>query len=139
MSSFKEHMKKSLENKLDDVLPRKVKRLIFIASLIGVLENIKNPKASLLKRINDVFQLTDDSKVLRLPIYFKSYIWSDLTKTTDIVPVFYNSINNSQTEMFNAFVERIVDSCPMWLRYGSREMQEADTRKILLHKCAFDN
>jgi len=130
-------IKKKVENTLTNYLPKKVKRLIFISSVIGLIKNIKDPDIEILNKINELFNLSTDNKVLKLPIYFKYYIWTSFKRGADESVI--KNINNSDIEISNVniFIKKILNDIPSWLNYGTNELIISDLKKIIAHRVYF--
>jgi len=130
-------IKKKVENTLTNYLPKKVKRLIFISSVIGLIKNIKDPDIEILNKINELFNLSTDNKVLKLPIYFKYYIWTSFKRGVDESVI--KNINNSDIEISNVniFIKKILNDIPSWLNYGTNELIISDLKKIIAHRVYF--
>jgi len=122
-------------NKLIKKVPRKFKRLVFLSSVLGIIDNIKNPTDEIISKLNEVLSLAHDKKALMLPIYIHSFIWKSVMEPAmETDQQLVNSIKNvvsgnidetSKNYLTNFFIA----NSPEWLRYGSIDLikQELNT------------
>lgn len=130
------HYIKSL---MKDMLPRRMKRLIYLSSILGVIEHVqKDPDLALIEKLNDVLKLADNANSYRLPIYVKSLIWKDAEQDRGVlmnehyVPISQIQIQESmsmseKTKLADFFTFK----CPDWLKYGSEQLMENDVVNLI--------
>lgn len=128
--------KSVLCNLICRLLPGRAKRLMFVYSVLGYVNNDIKHNEALLKSVNDVFRLARKPEACKLPIMLNSVIWKDskgakqlaagnidskLTTTTfkDRPP------GKSKEDLAKYFVQ----SCPAWLRYGETADMQRDLFK----------
>lgn len=121
-----------LRRKLNQVAPRRIKRLFFIASLICLVLNNRSPDLGLLKRINDVLKLSYTSTGMLLPVYMGFTHWDDLdfSKATFIV----DGLNQKATDLTWATTDHdlwriahfYATHAPDWLVYASQSLMTTD-------------
>lgn len=127
-----------IKNLMKDILPRRIKRLIYLSSILGVIEHVqKDPDLELIEKLNDILKLADNVNSYRLPIYVKSLIWKNLDYVPDvrgeygflpITDIQVQDMSNSEKHVLaNFFSFR----CPDWLAYGSKNLMENDVLSLI--------
>ena len=124
--------KRSISNILLHHTPRRFKRLIFLASVLAVVEDITHPSNEVITRLNELLSLAHDKSALKLPMYAHSYIWKDtilniVKPDTDID----NTLNNIvRTKLlihdYNTLALFFINNAPDWLIYGSVSLLKRD-------------
>jgi len=108
-------LKRFIEKSLSENVPRKIKRIIFITTLVGEIEGIKEPDNALLDKINTFFKLNTDSDSLKFPFLFKKAIWNDV---------------EVKEKRIQDHPDIIVKTMPSWLTYGSKELMLDDISRV---------
>jgi len=124
-------VRKHLENFAEKKLSDKIKRLIFISSVFGLIKQIKEPDDFLVSKLNEVFIIAKFPDAVMFPMYIKNLIWHELynmpivleNKTLNIIGCGNVNINHSD-EL--AIANYIVNHSPKWLRYANIEAMKED-------------
>lgn len=130
---FSRHLTKQMA----EVLPRRIKRLLYVSSAIGILLRDKKPDAALVARINDKLKLAYSASGMLFPIYIGTIIWKNLMTNTiqlqiGLVPVAElnpGDLSDMDCWRTGLFFAR---HTPPWLQYGSDELMAADMHDILV-------
>ena len=128
---------------LSDMLPNRIKRLLFSASLYGLLEKNQEEKESVYCKIKKIFFITKKDKQiveklnaelklgqtsdssLVFPMIVKSLIWTDLKKSPyfeiDHQKIDFRDIEKIKAvdPDLNYFTLFVISQMPIWLVYGS--------------------
>ena len=122
---------------LDRYLPRRTKRLMFLASFFarvkdGQVEGEPQIDDPVLEKLNHLMQLSSSDSALRLPVHLSRAIWRGKT-LTDICG---KEILTEQVtpEVIEHAIKQIIMAMPKWLRYGRPEDIEKDVRQLLVHR-----
>jgi hypothetical protein len=67
--------KQWLSQALHSYLPKRFKRLIFIASTLGVLDWMKEPDKTALEQVNEVLNLAHDPAAIEFPLVKYQWMW----------------------------------------------------------------
>ena len=126
-----------LERLAEETLSKRIKRLIFISSIIGLIKNMKSPEQEALEKVNSIFNIAKDPNAIALPMYAKSLIWRDLcNKPIEVSSgkvIFATSIDKQ--EFTNHQYQNIVDfffrHTPKWLKYDEDVVMRGDINKII--------
>lgn len=124
---------------MKDMLPRRIKRLIYLSSILGVIEHVqKDPDLILIEKLNDVLKLAENANSYRLPIYVKSLIWKDIEQDQSIlvnqqyIPVCQIHIQPSMSQTDKSkLAEFFTFRTPDWLKYGSEQLMENDVLNLI--------
>lgn len=64
-----------MDRLLKKKLSYRLKRMIFLSSVLGLVENIQHPDNELLGKLNTALKLAHDKQALKFPILIHSWIW----------------------------------------------------------------
>lgn len=124
---------------MKDMLPRRIKRLIYLSSILGVIEHVQqDPDLELIEKLNNVLKLAENANSYRLPIYVKSLIWKNMEQERGVllneqyIPVSDIKISDrmsyvDKTKLAEFFSFRT----PEWLKYGSEQLMENDVVNLI--------
>jgi len=129
-------VKRWLCQTVSETLPRRVKRLMYVASVLGVVIQNKAPDPSLLEPLNKELKLALNAPGLMFPIYIYGFIWKGKedrtvelsTGKTKVTSVRIPEATDMDLWKLSAFFSRNVRSC---LQYGSHELMAADVYEML--------
>ena len=128
-----------IKNLMKDILPRRIKRLIYLSSILGVIEHVQqDPDLELIEKLNNVLKLAENANSYRLPIYVKSLIWKNMEQERGVllneqyIPVSDIKISDrmsyvDKTKLAEFFSFRT----PEWLKYGSEQLMENDVVNLI--------
>lgn len=107
-------------------LPSRFKRMIYVSSIFGLIENSKDPDMELMTKLNEVLQLAKSGpKSCELPIHIRMTIWKNLdVQHMDIgedKSIALNEVIQRALSIENCskIGEQLAKSAPAWLQYGS--------------------
>jgi hypothetical protein len=89
-------------------LPRRSKRIIFVAAIAGRLENTDTLSSETLAKLNAVLKLSPDDNALKFPVYLSEIIWRG--KPLENLA----SLEDVGTDI----VKWAHETVPFWLAYG---------------------
>ena len=118
-------------------LSNRLKKLIFIASTIGLIKNEKSPEQKLLDKVNDVFSIAKGSAGIGLPMAAKGLIWRDICDRPigeiNGEPIYATCIDKREftSEERNNLIQFFIDRAPKWLRYDTEQVMKSDLEKII--------
>jgi hypothetical protein len=97
---------------LDHHLPTRFKRLIFIASTLGVLDWIKHTDKTSLTEINDVLRLAHDPAAIEFPLVKYHWMWQRVPVTVDLA---------DGPPDFHSLARNLIKTAPTYMVYGSTD------------------
>ena len=117
-------------------LSRRLKRLIYISSILGVIKQIKDPDMQLITKLNDIFRVARYPDAYIFPMYIKSMIWKSAATRSiivndKVVPVSglkCHGLSNEEREDIGVY---FAANAPEWLRYGSNAVMVSDVSLLL--------
>lgn len=118
-------------------IPRRLKRLIYVSSILGMMQQVKDPNMELVSKLNDVFKIAKYPDAFKFPMYIKSIIWKNMATNQVVVgdarsiaiPDLINSdLTNSDVELVGQYFAK---HSPSWLRYGSIDLMVDDVMILL--------
>ena len=126
---------------LDGFLPRRVKRMIFLSSLLAYIQGNHKPDEELVNKLNQLLHLSNSAKSAMVPPLLNERIWADVVSRTE--PVGNTGIVLAKlSEMPRATIvtsqarilsDNIIRKSPQWLRYGTTNQMRADLVKLLVN------
>lgn len=107
--------------KLQELLPMRIKRLLYVGSVIGVLFS-KTPDPAILARVNEALKIAYGANSMLFPAYISDRIWADLVIEQNKILTLKDMENMERWGICLQFAHR----CPPWLQYGSEQLMAAD-------------
>lgn len=106
---------------MGDLLPSRIKRMLYIGSALGALLKSKNPDKELLYKLNGPLKLASDPASMLFPAYIWDKIWTDSVKRAcdrDLLTL----SDMERWKLGLVFASR----CPEWLQYGTEQLMASD-------------
>jgi hypothetical protein len=125
---FSKMFAKILENKL----PRSFKRLIYVSSILGLIQKMRDPDMVLVGKLNEVFKLAEYPDAFAFPMYIKSVIWKNASteqicfengEQIDVGDLIKKDLTAIQC---TAIGRHFASQAPSWLKYGSMDLMVND-------------
>ncbi len=110
-----------LSEKAQELLPTRIKRLLYIGSVIGVLFS-KTPDPIMLARINEALKVSYAVNSMLFPAYISDRIWVDIVIEHSKLMALKDLESREKWGICLQFAHR----CPLWLQYGSEQLMAAD-------------
>lgn len=103
----------------------RLKRMIFLSSVLGLLEDIQKPDKEMMSKLNDILKLAHHKDAIAFPFYIHSYLWRNCN--TDIclsvggqqIPLTELSGSSMTTTNYLTLARYLIKSAPRWMIYGS--------------------
>lgn len=132
LSGMNGAVRKGFQGFLQAHLPKRTKRMVFLASLTARLKGSQPFDNETLEKLNRVMELAKTDSALKLPYELSRAIWHgknpyEILKT-DITE---GSFSNVRIKEMSA---SIINAMPDWLRYGDNQDIEQDVERLLDHK-----
>lgn len=118
-------------------ISRRVKRLIYISSIMGLLEQVKDPDMHVVGKLNEVFKVAKFPDAFIFPMYIKSIIWKDVGNMAievdaehrlQIAQVMQCDLS---TRECTAVAEHFARRAPSWLKYASLDLMIEDVIQLV--------
>lgn len=130
------------EHLLANYLPRRTKRLMFLASFFGRVKEGQQSDVGqqanapyddpMLQKLNKLMGLSNSDAALKLPVHLSKVIWHGKTFSEIVdVPVLEEQIT---PDLIERAAKQIIAAMPRWLRYGRPEDIEKDVKQLLVHR-----
>ncbi len=122
---------------LENNLPRRFKRLIYVSSILGLMQQARDPDMTLVTKLNDTLKLAQYPDAFAFPMYVKSVIWRDAIFDTvclraDQRIAIGDLIKQDLTgKDCTAIGEYFASQSPSWLKYGSLEFMVNDVVSLI--------
>lgn len=140
LTNFGRYCKQKLLNNLS-YLPRKAKRLIFVATLFRIIDSINAEDSELVEKLNVILQISRNSHAWEFPMTISSLIWNDLKSSViqlhnSSVAIYELKTAELDEEDSKTVAAWFAKRIPEWLRYGSDELIEHDAKALItqVHK-----
>lgn len=139
MRSNRSFLSSAICDKLINKVPRKFKRLVFLSSILGIIDDIKNPTDEIISKLNEILSLAHDKKALMLPIYIHSFIWKGvmepaMEKDQQLVDSIRNVVGGVIDEdSKNYLIDFFITHSPEWLRYGSIDLIKKELNTLFTY------
>lgn len=117
-----------MQHIIKSYIPAKTKRLIYLSSLIAVLQKINNPGQlnSLQKTLSDIFKIGRHPNAIIFPMYIKSFIWTDICIETKL-DISECSIPSRRQKI----IDTIITNSPKWLMYDNQAIVRKDVELMI--------
>lgn len=118
---------------------KQFKRMIFLASVVGLLENIHSPDKAMLAKLNEVLKLAHHNDAIAFPILIHSYLWKNCDMDTRLpvngesVPLSKLSGSHMTLSHYRALARYLMLSSPKWMIYGSENQIAEDLEMLFKH------
>jgi hypothetical protein len=124
---------------LGKVLPRRTKRLILISTIIGGIKNIDNPSKTLLRKINELLEVSVIDEAIALPMVFGKKMWRDKLPEDFFFyyikkpPLDFEELDKRELKPAEVRIaaNTIIKSSPGWLKYDSNRVMRSDVVNVL--------
>ncbi len=122
---------------LDNYLPPKFKRLIYVSSILGLIQQMQDPDMALVKKLNDTLKLAHFPDAYAFPMYIKSVIWRGAMfdqvclHTNETVPIGELMKQDLNSKDCTAIGEYFASQTPEWLKYASIEVMVNDVVRLI--------
>jgi hypothetical protein len=124
------------EGVIRSYMPKRVKRLVFVSSILGLIQENKDPDLELVQKLNGILQVAKTPEGFLLPMYIHGYIWKN--QAVDAIP-FRNSIfplrtimgfklTDEEYTLIGKYFNKAIPDC---LRYGSEDLLVSDVTNLL--------
>lgn len=128
--------KRVLSDFVASKLGARYKRMIFMSSIYGLIQQVKDPDLALVQKLNDVLKLSHYPEAFQLPIKVKSLIWTDCKEgyiDTGMDMISFSEIKGKELPVEKCrFVARYFSNrAPNWLRYATPETMEDDVIRLI--------
>jgi len=130
MRNFQSNLSKWFFERLAIHMPRRTKRLIFLASLTALIKNTTTLSQETLKRLNDLMAVAQDERALQLPAQLSHGIWCG-KNICEVCRRETMEVKTLSTAAILDIAVRIYESMPDWLRYGRESDIQGDIIRIL--------
>lgn len=110
-------------------LSKRMKRLIFLASVSGRFKEPETFNNETLAKLNNVMQMGSRDAALMPAVQLSRAIWYGKT-SREIIEDEPASISSDESRVGRA-ADRILSMCPKWLRYGDDSEMRPDLIKLL--------
>ena len=120
-------------------LPKRLKRILFLSSLFAVIQQINEPSSALCVKLNRLFKMAGHPDSILLPMYIKSFIWSNISYKSEIIlPDSVITVADLKEKILADRESIIVawyfnNLAPTWLAYGSLKLMINDICSLLEH------
>lgn len=130
---------------LENRLPRRFKRLIYVSSILGLMQQVRDPDMALVTKLNETFKLAEYPDAFAFPMYIKSVIWKDAMfdqvcihadRSVAIGDLLKENLTNRDCA---AIGEYFASHTPNWLKYGSLEVMINDVVSLIKQIRQFNN
>lgn len=118
-------------------LPPRLKRLMYVSSILGMMQQAKDPNMELVGKLNDVFKIAKYPEAFKFPMYIKSMIWKNMESDKVVVSngrsiaisdLIKTDLTNNDVALVGAYFAKNV---PNWLKYGSIDLLIDDVMVLL--------
>ncbi len=114
---------------------RRMKRLVFISSIVGLVYKVKDPDIKVISKLNAILDLANSPQAMELPYRVKSVIWKD--KDLNILGHDGKAIHIEDVKTFEMdstdidnLSTQVVSQTPWWLKYSSTEVMCSDLKTL---------
>lgn len=127
-------IRRGFSNFLQNHLPNRTKRLVFLASLTARLKGSDTFDNETLHKLNKVMTLCSTESAMKLPVQLSRAIWRGKTS----YEIFNADLHAGalETARIKEMAARAISAMPGWLRYADDSVIEQDVARLLDHGLA---
>lgn len=118
-----------------EVLPSRIKRMLYIGSALAIITKTKQPSPELLEKLNEPLRIATNSLAIQVPAYFADKIWEGLDiKVKDTCKLdLSKGIRACEVGEMDRWRlgAMFAYSCPAWLQYGSDQLMASDIHDMM--------
>ncbi len=124
-----------MSNCIKSYLPRRIKRMIFLASVTAIIAGDSDDR-KIASKLNEVLHIAYKDDATILPMYIRKWIWKDLLKDPFIrlqnneIPLNRLSTTNLTDEDYSVVGAFFRMMAPDWLVYGSEALISQDMKAV---------
>lgn len=111
-----------LTRKAAELIPSKLKRMIYIGSCLGLILKTKSPSLDLLSKLNSPLRLANRPEAILAGVYVWDQIWDDAELLNMDVGTIREMGDDSRWQLSYLFAAH----CPVWLNYGTDQLLVSD-------------
>jgi len=116
---------------LDDTLPAKTKRQMFVVSFVALINDVTNFDQETYQKLNQVLSLSESTdKALAVPAILSKVIWNGKS-SSEVCQQDLSVDCKFSAETITSLVGNILKNTPKWMVYGKTEDVEKDVAVIL--------
>jgi hypothetical protein len=124
-------IKRLFAEMLNDALPAKTKRQMFLVSFVALLKDVTSFDQETFQKLNRVLSLSESTdKALAVPVILSKVIWSGKSPS-EICQHDFSTESSYSAEGITDIVGNLLKNIPTWLLYGKTEEIEKDIAVIL--------
>ncbi len=136
---------------LSERISARIKRLIFLSSVFGLVGNVNNPSKDTMSKLNTVLKLAHNNDAIAFPMYIHSWLWRNCDpnlkvqidgETVSLADLLRNVTEATdmtwQGSQFKLLAEYLTQIAPQWIVYGPTQMIAKDL-EVLFKKCTTFN
>lgn len=124
---------------LGEFLPNKIKRMIFLSSFLAYVQGTKSPDEVLVRKLNQLLQLSRNDKSAMAPQLINQRIWAGIISrdepvgNTGVTLCKLTEVQDYKifTSQARSVSDRIIKNTPEWLKYGSNKQIRDDLIELL--------
>ena len=114
------------------ILPRRIKRLLFVSSLTGKITGLNELDRATRQLLNEMFGLCKDPDAIALPLALNEKIWMNRPIGNLVHSAHLEGVLTDQE--ITRVARQIVAMMPCWLVYTGTMKISADVRELLLQR-----
>lgn len=124
---------------LDEFLPNRIKRMIFLSSFLAYVQGTKSPDEELVRKLNQLLHLSRSDKSVMAPPLFNQRIWAGIIPRDEPLGrtrVTLSKLSEVQdykivSAQARSVSDRIIKNTPKWLKYGSNKQIRNDLVELI--------
>ena len=124
---------------LDEFLPNRIKRMIFLSSFLAYVQGTNSPDEALVRKLNQLLHLSRNDKSVMAPPLINQRIWAGIIPRdepvgrTKVTLCMLAEVQDYKlfTSQARSVSDRILRNTPQWLRYGSNKQIRDDLVELL--------
>lgn len=133
--NLKERALQRLEQTAKEILPARVKRMMFVSSITGLMRQITDPNEELVARLNEVFKAVHYQGTITATMKVKAIIWRKINPTVELNGRSVTIAGMDKMTLTDDEAEQVASyfatNVPSWMRYGSRELMIHDVKEVM--------
>jgi len=120
---------------LKNILPKKIKKLILVSSILAIVKKSKDPDMELIKKLNDVLNLAHDPNAFIFPMKINSFIWDTSSSRLMINNRFISFDEITKLELssddYAGIGDYFANVAPKWIKYADSKTISEDVTVLI--------
>jgi hypothetical protein len=136
-TTMMERFSDKVQSAVGFILPGMFKRLMYISSLLSVIDVQPTSDQALARKLNDIFQLGKNPSAVTDTMFVKEVLWKEFAHEKSFT-YHGKSFNLDQFKSGNytasdldSMARHLIETTPQWIKYANEDVMRYDIKKLV--------